>query len=374
MICSLRLVIISVALLAASAHARQEPADLSKVLEEFRADHELPALVAAVISSDRLLAEGVVGVRDTSSDIRATLEDLWHLGSVTKSFTSTLTARLVDQEVVEWDAELADFLGAAEGTPYQSVALSVLASHSSGMAANPPMAWFESAPESKLSLPEQRLEVITELLQQPPAFKPGTQFLYSNAGYMTLGAVLEQVTDKAWQDLLREHVLGPLKLNSAGFGAPGSITEIDQPRGHIAGPEQELVSAPGGDNPAALGPAGTLHLSIRDFAIYAQEHLKGERGNGTLLDHETYQLLHHGELGNYGYGWVDRKETWAGGGRRAIWHNGSNTMWYAMVALIPEADRAFVIVSNGGMGSQAGVHEALAKLIKQWAPLDADED
>ena len=352
-----------------AAATAQKPADLSAMLEEVRKAHDTPALVAAVVSSEGLLAEGVVGVRDVTAETRATLQDLWHIGSITKSFTSTLASRLADQEVIEWDAELADFLDVAEGTPYQAVLLSSLATHSSGLAANPPMAWFTDTRQSKLSLPEQRLEVISDMLRQEPQSSPGTQLLYSNAGYMTLGTVLEQATGQSWEELVQKHVLGPLKLKSAGFGAPGSLTKIDQPRGHVAGADLKLTPVPGGDNPAALGPAGTLHMSVYDLASYAQEHLKGELGHGTLLDHDTYRRLHKGGLGNYGFGWVDNKEAWAGF-RRAIWHNGSNTMWYAMVALIPEADRAFAIVSNGSIGSQIAVHDALGKLVKEWAPPD----
>jgi CubicO group peptidase (beta-lactamase class C family) len=342
----------------------QEPVgDLSAALEDVRTRHDLPALVAAVASSDGLLAEGVAGVRDVSAPDPATLQDLWHIGSVTKSFTSTLAARLVEEGRLSWDAGIGEYLAAARGTPFESVPISALASHSSGLPPNPPQPWLMTARMSEDSYTDQRLEVVAEALSGPPQSEPGTTFLYSNLGYMALGAVIEGATGRTWEELLRRYVLDPLGLESAGFGAPGSTTEIDQPRGHVRGSDGQLRPVPGLDNPAALGPAGTLHMSIRDLASYAVEHLRGELGEGTLLEAESYRRLHAGGLGDYGMGWVDQTDEQ---GRRMIWHNGSNTAWYALVTFYPELDRAFVIVSNGSIEARAAVHETLEELVGQW--------
>lgn len=342
---------------------QEPPGDLTGTLEELRATHDLPALVAAVVSSEGLLAEGVVGVRDVSAAEPATLQDLWHIGSVTKSFTSTLAARLVEQGRLSWDTGIGEHLPAARGTPFESVPISALASHSSGLAPNPPPVWLMTTRQSEASVEEQRFEAVTDALTAEPQSEPGTAYLYSNLGYMALGAVLERATGRAWDDLLREYVLDPLGLASAGFGAPGSTDEIDQPRGHVQGADGELRPVPGLDNPAALGPAGTLHMSIRDLASWAREHLRGELGEGTLLETDSYRRLHAGGLGDYAMGWVDQTDD---EGRRMIWHNGSNTAWYALVALYPELDRAFVIVSNGSIAARDAVHETLDELVREW--------
>ena len=352
---------------AGALSAQTDPADLDADLEAFRSEHGLPAVAAMVVSSDGILAEGVAGVRDVGAPDRATRSDLWHVGSITKSFTATLTARLVERGVLSWDDRLADRLPEAVGTDFADVTLAQLASHSAGLPANPPPAWFTTTRRSPNSVPVQRRDAVVAALRGDPVSDPGSGFLYSNLGYMTLGAVLEEVTGETWETLLRREVLEPAGLGTAGFGAPGSIDVLDQPRGHVPGGNGELVAVPGLDNPAALGPAGTLHMSLRDLATWGAVHLRGERGEDGIVPAAAFRWMHRGRAGNYGSGWVDARDA---SGRRMIWHNGSNTAWYAMVALLPDADRVIAIVTNGSIAAQGPVDGLLADLVRRWAPAD----
>ena len=344
------------------------PADVSTLLEAVRAEHELPALVAIVADDASVLAEGVTGLRDLSSDEPATLDDLWHIGSITKSFTSTLLATLVESGDLHWEDELADLIEEAAGTPFGSVPLTALGRHTSGMVANPEGPWFREIRNSTDPMIEQRRQTVAALLETEPTEGGRGQFLYSNAGYITLGHAFERVTEQPWEELLRERVLAPLELTSAGFGPPGRADLVDQPRGHNREESGEWTPVPpsaGADNPAALGPAGTLHMTIRDLVRYGQHHLRGERGESNLLSSESYHLLHgNGEQG-YAMGWIVREEPWADG-RRVIWHNGSNTLWYAYLALVPEANRVFAVVSNGSIQARAAVHAAAERLAADW--------
>jgi len=356
--------LVSAAVVVPSAVEGQAVGDLSALLEQTRLQAGIPALVATVASSDSVLAEGVAGVRDVGSDEVATLDDLWHIGSVTKSFTSTLASRLAAEGEFSWNLTLGEVFPAAAGTDFDTVPASALAQHTAGFPRNPPRWWLGAARTLELPYDEQRREVVSAALEAGPEYEPGTEMLYSNLGYMALGSALESRVGEPWQQLLRERVLTPLGLSSAGFGAPGSLDIVDQPRGHRRNAEGELVSFPGLDNPAALGPAGTLHMSIRDLSRYAQEHLEGELGVDGLLSSEEFRRLHRGGLGDYAYGWVDATDP---SGRRMIWHNGSNTAWYAFVGLIPDADRIIVIVANAG-DAREPVHELLDTLIERWAP------
>ena len=121
---------------------------------------------------------------------------------------------------------------------------------------------------------EQRLEFVRGLLQTAPDPLPGTKCIYSNQGYSIAGAMLEQITEKSWESLMREMLFHPLELNSAGFGAPGMPGQADQPWGHRRrGSALEPVPpGPAADNPPAIGPGGIVHASIGDFARYAAWH------------------------------------------------------------------------------------------------------
>ena len=154
---------------------------------------------------------------------------------------------------------------------------------------------------------------------------------------------------------MREHLFAPLGMTTAGFVAPSKASKIDQPWGHLVNDLGWKPVPPGkfADNPAVIGPAGTVHCSIGDWAKYAAFHLRGAQGKEPTLSKETFQKLHTplaGDDEKYAFGWAVMERGWASG--KAIMHTGSNTMWFAVVWIAPERDMAFVAATN--MGSNEG--------------------
>jgi CubicO group peptidase (beta-lactamase class C family) len=117
------------------------------------------------------------------------------------------------------------------------------------------------------------------------------------------------------------------------------------------------------DNPAVLGPAGTVHWSLADWGRFVGLHLQGARGQGTLLKPETFRFLHSPPKdGDYTCGWGVVQRPWAGG--RALTHAGSNTMWYAVVWIAPEKNFAILAVVNmGGDAAAKACDAAVSALI-----------
>ena len=89
-------------------------------------------------------------------------------------------------------------------------------------------------------------------------------------------------------------------------------------------------------------------MTLGNLCKYATEHLRGELGAGKLLAAETYKRLHTPELPHdYACGWVVKKPTYEIP-HTIYWHNGSNTMWYALVAFIPGKNMTVAVTSNDG--------------------------
>ena len=177
---------------------------------------------------------------------------------------------------------------------------------------------------------------------------------------------------------MRREIFLPLGLTSAGFGAPGADNpgEVTQPRGHLSQDGKKMapvIPGPFGDNLAMLGPAGTVHMSISDLGRWGMEHLRGELGAGTLLETETFQRLHRSQGDNYAYGWVDDEPEWVHG-RHTIWHNGSNTMWYALVAFVPDDDIGLAVATNGSIQSSSFVHEVVTALFDRFHDDEGGEE
>ena len=93
-------------------------------------------------------------------------------------------------------------------------------------------------------------------------------------------------------------------------------------------------------------------MTLSDLSKYSTEHLRGDLGTGKLLSAETYKLLHAPELDQYACGWVQKKPTYEIP-HTMYWHNGSNTMWYALVVFIPGKNMVVAVTSNDGDIAQA---------------------
>ena len=338
--------------------AGQSPATpiptLTARLEILRTEAKLPAVAGATFSSTAVSDVTAIGVRRLGDATQVAPGDLWHIGSITKSFTSLLIARHVERGEMTWTSTLGELLGASRTGKFAPVTLSQLLSHRAGLPANVPPAVMVAATQGAPPVDVLRQRIVDAVLAEEPAAAPGAAFVYSNLGYIIAGALLESKTKKTWESLVQDEVLSPLKLTSAGMGAPGARELVSQPRGHRRAADGTLIPVEPGplsDNPPYLGPAGRLHMTVGDLARWGQVHLRGERGQDGIVRADTFKRLHQPESGVYAMGWVSRPSADA----RVIWHNGSNTMWYAIVAFDPAADRGVVIVTNGSIGAAQAV-------------------
>ncbi len=335
--------------------------DLATLAAQTRQEADAPALGLVVIRDGAEPEVAVDGVRIVGNDAVVTAQDKWHWGSITKSMTATLVARLVEKDIISWD----DTIGAQLGKlvpqmhdDYRDVSFRHLLTHRAGLAANIPIerfAEFGQTPDDPIS---DRLKWVRIALSQSPIGPKGTTYSYSNNGYIVVGAMLEAATGKSWESLLKREVFAPLGLTGAGFGPPSGTRPFDQPRGHQPVSDVDKAAPVNADNPAALGPAGRVHMPLADIARYLLAHATRRSG---FLRPETYDILHSASLGgNYAMGWVVTQP-------ENRWHNGSNTMWYAEVAFnLAEGTAAAVVVNDGDIASvQTAVRALLRKLMEK---------
>ena len=217
----------------------------------------------------------------------------------------------------------------------------------------------------------RRYRILRDNLADPPGAGAG-KHLYSNLAYAVAGAMAERVTARTWESLMRERLFTPLGISSAGFGAPGAPGEPSAgereglaPRkeepsaGEREGlaPRKEEPEAPWGhrrdpdsgnwvpdqdDNAAALGPAGTVHIAIEDWARFVSLWLAREPP--AIVDRETLGRLVTPVAGRYAAGWLVVRRLWARG--RAVTHDGSNGSWCTKLWVAPAVGRAYVVAAN----------------------------
>jgi len=358
--------LVSICLLANIADAATQPGDTAETLDTIRKKHDLPALAVAVVKDGKICDRAAVGVRKYGDPTPVSIDDQFHIGSCTKSMTATLTAMFIEEGKLRWDSIIVEVLPDLKDKmdkQYETVIVEQLLTHRGGVPGKPPSSAWSRAWLNQGTPREQRREFITTVLSKPPEAKPGTRFIYSNQGYAIIGGILEKIADKPWETLIAERIFEPLKMKSAGFGAPGTIGKADQPWGHVR--EGNKITPTQSDNPPAIGPAGTVHCSLEDMARYTMIHLGHGQGDRVLKPESFHKLHTPPEGADYACGWGIAKRGWAGG--NALTHAGSNTMWFLVMWLAPEKNFSVVAATNiAGADAEKGCDEVAAAMIKKW--------
>ncbi len=268
------------------------------------------------------------GLRAAGHPETVTAQDKWHLGSITKSLTATLFARAVEAGVIGWDTPIGKILPDVPRRHHSLTAIELL-SHHAGLAKDIPLRKLFAMPLTEADTRDSRRRYAELALAMPRVGPAHSGYTYSNAGYVLAARMLEEASGLPYEALVQREVLGPLGLSSAGFGPPGTPDAIVQPRGHEDGKPVWH------DNPAVMVPAGGVHMAPGDLTTYLRAH----RDRVPLLRPESWTQLHTPRFGSTSaLGWI-------AGSDGSLWHNGSNTLWYAEVLIEP---RSGLIVGHCG--------------------------
>ena len=324
------------------------PSPVAVRLDEIRGRFDLPALAGFAMKGGEIIAIEAVGVRARGEEVLVTIDDRWHLGSCGKAMSATVLDQLVVRGDLGWDTTIGEVFGdLGEVLPaWHDVPLRRLVQHRSGQREDRMehlIAMRTMADGTPLSV--QRLELVRLVLAEPPVESDGSKMRYSNFGYAIAAAMAERRTGRDWESLCRELLFDPLEMSGADFGAPGTMESIDQPRGHRNG--VPLPPSRFADNPPAISAAGTIHATMTDWSKFLAAHLDAARGEPGPFDAERLQALQRSPAGgDYASGWMVLRRGWAPG--PILTHNGTNTLWFAVVWMSPARDWVMAAITNEG--------------------------
>lgn len=323
--------------------------------------------MTVVLVRDGQIAESVaVGKRSTTGSAAVTLTDRWHMGSLTKAMTATLAAVLVEDGVIDWNTTAQEVWPESAGqlhADFRDATLRHFLSHTSGLKRDDDFG--PAADSAPGSVTEKRRAWAVELLSHGAQVNRG-QFSYSNVGYMVAGAMLEARGGAAWENLLTDRVFAPLGMASSGFGAPGTIGQLDQPLGHRSesgGFSPVDLTNSGANIRIAVGPAGSVHTTVDDYARFMLGHIDGARGTPNLLSVESYAAL-HGANGTAPLGWGTQPAL-STLGTPGLTHTGTIGLWFSLVWLAPTLDTGLMIAVNGGGDRGRVAVEQMDLLMRQ---------
>lgn len=348
-LCQYMFLLLAVSLCLSCSDKRSQNADESQTPQEaityLTTELGIPGAALVVVNQDSVLQMSYGGVRKAGTGTPVGQGDLFHIGSMTKSMTAVLIARLVQTGELNWKTRPADVfseLNSTQDDGFSSITLLDLLRHRAGLPADEDLDTF---PTFTGSLPEQRIQLAHYILSRPPAVHPGN-FRYSNIGYAVAAAMAESVTGKSWRELMDSLVVHPLNM-VASYGWP---TEMDaaMPWGHDStftpiSPETEDSRFD------VIEPAGFLSTNVESIGKYLQFLLQLASHRSTLLNAESADTLMR-PVGGYAAGLVIQSSD----GQTVISHDGSNGYFYSLMILLPQEQLAVAVLVNAGGDGMVG--------------------
>jgi CubicO group peptidase (beta-lactamase class C family) len=273
------------------------------------------------------------GLASRSWQVPNRTDTRFNLASITKMFTAVAVAQLVEQGKLAYTDTIGTIL---PGYPNQAVAREVtvhhLLSHTSGMIGARALAEKRREPATARTVSEMVAPFVDEPLGSPP----GQRFDYSNAGFILLGAIIEEASGRTYFDYMRERVFAPAGMRNTDFYALDT-----DPRNLAAG----LADGPNKtrrNNIFDLGvigsPAGGAYSTGEDMARFQRALVQH-----TLLGAAALETLWTA-VGDHDYAYGAHVTRY--NGARIVWHGGG---WKGITDhfdMYPELGYTVVVLCN----------------------------
>ena len=343
--------------ICATCRADDPSKGMAAKLAEICRKRNVPAMAVAVVNANGLVQSQCFGNRKRETSGKVELSDRFPIGSNTKSMTATLAAVLVEAGKIDWETTIGDVWPIANDVDIhpqlRKITLDQLLSHQSGLAENisdiSGQAWAKFFEEKQSPTLERR--GMLKIVLSPAPTHPQGKYAYSNLGYAVVSAMLETRAKESFESLMKKHVFDPLEMRSADFRSMKSAQQLKSPLlwGHQAdGGKSVDPRTVGAENPTVYAAAGTVHLSIVDYAKYARWQLAGKPTpvlrSQSAYDHLHEPLVDKAPSEKYGCGWICLDS----GVGPALTHAGSNTNAFSVIWVFPKSDFAVVVCTNSG--------------------------
>jgi CubicO group peptidase (beta-lactamase class C family) len=310
--------------------------------------HGVPGASLAILA-DGEIAEAAHGVLNIRTKVEATTDSLFQIGSITKVWTATLAMQLVEDGKLDLDTPIVTYMKdfkVADPEVTKTVTTRHLLTHTSGIDGD----LFLDTGRGDDCL-EKYVAACANLGQNHPL---GATMSYCNSGYPILGRLIEVITGKTWDAVLRERIFTPLGLQSAGT-LPEEALLHRAAVGHVTPPGAAEMPAPVWGIFRSAGPAGLVHATARESLAFAQMHLAdGVAADGTrLISAESAQAMRVPQVAvpdpytlgsHWGLGWI--LMTWDG--HDVFGHDGNTIGQAAFLRIVPDANVAVSLLTNGG--------------------------
>jgi CubicO group peptidase (beta-lactamase class C family) len=337
--------------------------NINKILSDFEnyiiesmETSQTPGVVIGIAKDNRVIYKKAFGVKKLGAKDPVDTQTIFQIGSITKAFTATLMAILVNEKKINWQDKVINFLPEFQMyDPWvtREFAVEDCFTHRTGL---PPAAGL-----NLLSFGFDQKHLIHSLRYVKPVSSFRSTFCYQNIPYIVAGKIIENITGKSWEQNLQEHILAPLEMKHAypNFAALCQKEKNFAFLHKTQNSKQVAIPAnwPYHNWANTIGAGGSICANVDDTLKWLNFQLG--YNTGKILPHETICELHRPivtakndqlillklkewqETLQYGLGWIssDFKPN------RIVYHAGGTLGHTTMAAFIPE-NLSIVILTN----------------------------
>jgi len=337
---------------------------LNKQVPRLMDDYDIPGAGVALLEGGEVTWVQGFGYADREEEKPVTSSTLFRAESITKSLTAWAVMNLVEEEEIGLDDPVENYLSRWEFPdtefPKSEVTVRQLLSHSSGLTGGSD----RELPGKERPPLTQVLEGEYDLYRARLVREPGTEFEYSNQGFMVLELLVEEVTGRDYEEYLQEEILLPLEVEEAYFDVDEISSRLAVSYDYRGDPlpvYQDLFRGAGG-----------LLINAEGLARFWASGMPGqdglEPGRGILRPDSVAQL-HTPVMEPAGFYRIGADGSGLGhfidqlpGGEKAVFHGGEGAGSLGKAYVVPEDSRGLVILTNSKRS-----WPLLFKLTGDWA-------
>ncbi|MBN1318431.1 MAG: beta-lactamase family protein [Anaerolineales bacterium] len=314
-------------------------------------DRHIPGAALAIVQDGKVVFARGYGYADLEQERLAVADQtLFRTGSVAKLFTWTAVMQLVEQEKLDLDTDVNDYLGSFQipNIFSEPITLEYLMTHTAG---------FEDGPAGMMRSGLDDLEPLeTFLARKIPArvFPPGQVTAYSNYGTALASYIVERVTGVPFEQYVEENILMPLDMDRSTFYQPvPQSMKNDLATGYVY---REGNYQPQPFEIFEIAPAGGSSATVTDMAKFMMAHLQdGKYGDSRILGEDTSLLMHQRHFSNdsrlagMALGFYELRVN----GQLLLTHAGETAFFRSQLLLFPQEELGLYVVYNAPGGGFA---------------------
>jgi CubicO group peptidase (beta-lactamase class C family) len=315
----------------------QFAASIDSIFSEFK---DTPGCAVGVFKGGNILFRKGYGLANLDYDIPITPRTVFDIGSVSKQFTAACIVMLENEGKLSFDDDIRKYIPEIPEYEEGPITIRHLLHHTSGLRDYLTLMYLSGKSFNDYFTEDDGLSILVR--QKELNFQPGSEYLYSNSGYLALAIIVRRISGMSIGDYTMKYIFEPLGMDNSLVYEDGSLVIKNRAIGYAQRGEEYIREH---HFDFELGGDGQVYTTVEDFFKWSENFSSNQLGNETFMNKLlTRGVLNNGDTLNYAMGISHRDYK----GHAAFGHGGAWGGFRADYMNFPEEDLAIVVMSNLG--------------------------